>query len=458
MRPIPMTVGSDNGRARLSSIARLVNLYPEKSSSQSENGVALISTPGLESVFNVADEGGIVGGIEMPDASYFCTRKGLYQISYNGYVKRATLSLAGTVSMAHNGKIIMMVDGYKAYAFSLDDNLLTEVDIPRSHTVAFSDGYFIVSYINSNQFAVSNLYGTTFDPLQYAAAEGSPDNIQGIAVYKRQLYIPGQKSFEIWYDSGEDFPFNPNPSAYMDIGCYTPWSFASGVNGVCWLGDDKVVYLATGYTPQRISTHAIEYQLGLCDCSDAKMVTYSSEGHDFYVICLKKANKMFCFDATTQAWHERESPLGVYSCIIPLGSDNYVGMDNGILYRMNADIGTEDNKVVERLCVTPTVSNNGDRFRVSAIEMAVEFFNTKMPEKLNIDMTDAEKMINVKQGFIGMSYTDDDGKSWANEALAFPSISEGKYRWHKLGMSYRRAFKFRYVGLNSCVWSGVSIG
>jgi hypothetical protein len=353
---------------------------------------------------------------------------------------------------------MVIVDGYKAYAFSFFDNRITELDIPRSHNVVFSDGYFIISYINNNQFACSDLYSTTFNPLTFASAEGSPDNIQGLTVYKRQIYIPGQKSTEIWYNSGEDFPFSPNLSAYMDIGCLTTSSFTSTVNGVCWLGDDKIVYLATGYTPQRVSSHAIEHQLQGLDCSDAVMLSYSFEGHDFFILCLKKEGKMFCFDATVNAWHERNSSLGVYECMFSLGADTYVGMGNGSLYRLDSSIGDDDGGVVVREMITPCIEAGGNRFRVNAVELMSQFFYQGQPEKLVFDMTELEQATAVGKGWIGMSYTDDDGASWSTEALAFPVSSGSKYRWHKLGMAYRRSFKFRYSGLKPCVWSGVSLG
>jgi hypothetical protein len=95
---------------------------------------------------------------------------------------------------------------------------------------------------------------------------------------------------------------------------------------------------------------------------------------------------------------------------------------------------------------------------VSSVEIAAQYFYQGQKAKLDFEMTDEERAINVDRGFIGMSYTDDDGATWSTESLAFPSGPGGKFRWHKLGMTYRRAFKFRYTGLKPCVWSGVSIG
>jgi len=458
MRSIPMALSSDAGRASVSSITKLVNLYPEKNASESENPVALLSTPGLDLLFKIPDEGGIICGIENALGSFFATRKGLYQIKGTKYLKKADVSLVGRASIATNGLSIMIVDGYKAYAYDIAEGKLSEVDIPRSNTVVFVDGYFIVSYNDSNQFAVSKLYSTEFDPIDFAAAEGSPDNIQGIALLKRQLYLLGEKSTEVWYSSGEDFPFNPNQSAYIDIGCYNKWSFTYSVNGVCWLGDDKIIYLATGYIPQRISTHAIEYLLSNIDCSKAFMSSYSQEGHDFLALMIPSEKIMLFYDLTSGVWHFRESEVGVYQSLFMLGSNSYAGAADGSVYKMNPDSGTENGKAVERYCITPSISSSGNRFRIPCVEMIVQYFRPTNPTKLEMDMSLTELMLNRNDGEILMSYTDDDGRTWTNESAANPSGTDGKYRWHKLGMTYRRSFMFRSVSKLACVWAGVSLG
>jgi len=44
--------------------------------------------------------------------------------------------------------------------------------------------------------------GTTIDPLYFAAAEGSPDNLVTLIVDHREIWLFGTNSVEVWYDAG----------------------------------------------------------------------------------------------------------------------------------------------------------------------------------------------------------------------------------------------------------------
>ena len=66
-------------------------------------------------------------------------------------------------------------------------------------------------------------------------------------------------------------------------------------NGIFWLGQDArgqgMVYRSNGYTGQRISTHAVEWQIQQYGTlSDAIGYTYQQDGHSFYVLIFPTAN------------------------------------------------------------------------------------------------------------------------------------------------------------------------
>ena len=124
-------------------------------------------------------------------------------------------------------------------------------------------------------------------------------------------WVFGQNSVEVWYNAANpSFPFSRIQGAFNEIGCAAPYSVAKLDNTVFWLSKDArgygMVYRASGYTGQRVSTHAVEWQIQqYSDISDAIGYTYQQDGHSFYVLIFPNANTTWVYDASTQAWHER---------------------------------------------------------------------------------------------------------------------------------------------------------
>ena len=188
----------------------------------------------------------------------------------------------------------------------------TDPDFPGAVNVGYIDGYFVFNEPDSQKFWVTQLLdGTSVDPLDFASAEGSPDGIVGLIVDHREVWLLGTNSVEVWYDAGLlDFPLQRIQGAFNEIGCVAPYSIAKLDNGIFWLGQDArgqgIVYRANGYTGQRISTHAVEWQIQQYgNLSDAIAYTYQQDGHSFYVLIFPSANTTWVYDVATQAWHER---------------------------------------------------------------------------------------------------------------------------------------------------------
>jgi hypothetical protein len=98
----------------------------------------------------------------------------------------------------------------------------------------------------------------------------------------------------------------------QETGIAAPWSVAKMDNTIWWLGQDNrgqgVVYKAGGggYTAQRVSTHAVEWQIQSYErIDDAFAYTYQQDGHTFYVLTFPTADATWVFDAATNLWHER---------------------------------------------------------------------------------------------------------------------------------------------------------
>lgn len=189
---------------------------------------------------------------------------------------------------------------------------ITDPDFPGAVGVGFLDGYFVFNEPNSQRFWVTASYnGLAIDALDFASAEGSPDNLVTLIVDHREVWLFGINTVEVWYNAGlPDFPLARIQGAFNEIGCLAAYSVAKLDNGLFWLGRDArgngIVYRSKGYSGERVSTHAVEWQIQqYAALNDAVAYTYQQDGHAFYVLNFPTANTTWVYDVATGAWHER---------------------------------------------------------------------------------------------------------------------------------------------------------
>jgi hypothetical protein len=203
--------------------------------------------------------------------------------------------------MAHNGvrtganQQIMIVDGTYGYIYDNTTSTLSQItddDFTSAKTVAFIDGYFIYNEDNGDgKFWLTNIYdGTNITETDFSNAEGWPDKIQSLIADNRELFLFGDESLEVWYNSGDlDNTFQRYQGGFKQHGCAAPFSPARFDNTVIWLsqnerGDGQVVMLSQGYQPAVVSTPEINYQISTYgNIQDAFGYSYQHEGHEFYV-------------------------------------------------------------------------------------------------------------------------------------------------------------------------------
>jgi hypothetical protein len=235
----------------------------------------------------------------------------------------------------------------------------------------FLDGYFLLLKARSNEFRCSSLEdGLTWDSLDVAQRNQSTDEVRTLAVSHREIWLLGSRSTEVWYDSGDaDFPFAPIVGATLDVGIAAPWSAVVLDNTLFWVGADSrgvgIVYRANGYTPARISTHALETaltRLGRLD--DLYAYAYQEDGHTYYVLYdnALRLPKTWVYDCATQMWHERahwdEALMRwrphVGRCHAWAFNRHLIGdRTSGIVYAQSLDVYDEDISTAVFPTVTP---------------------------------------------------------------------------------------------------------
>jgi hypothetical protein len=295
--------------------SRMVNLFPEMVPEGGKQPAYLQRCPGLS--LRVTVGSGPIRGLWWHGVYlYVVSGDTLYQVSSNWtFVAKGFVSGSGPVSIADNGTQIFIAADPNGYIYNTVTGIyaqITDPDYPGASVVDYLDGYFVFIQPNSQKIWVTSLLdGTSVDPLDFVSAEGDPDNIVSMIVDHREVWVFGHNSTEVWYNAGlSDFPLVRIQGAFNELGCAARYSVAKMNNQVYWLGKDTrgygVVYQANGYMGQRISTHAVEWQIQQYgDISNAIAYTYQQDGHSFYVITFPSGNTSWVYDASTGAWHER---------------------------------------------------------------------------------------------------------------------------------------------------------
>ena len=448
---------------------RTVNLYPEINelgTGKEREVAALVGTPGL-SLLLTLPTGPVRATYTASDGTLYAVGGAkLYSISSDWVeTELGTLnSGTGPVSFADNGNQVILVDGDYGYVYTVDIASfaqITDPDFLGADQVTYLDGYFIFNKPDSQQFYFSGLNDVSFDALDLASAEGAPDNLVGLISDHQNLFLFGEQSTEVFYDSGDaDNPFQRTQGAIIEVGCAATHSIGKIQSTIFWLGKDEngrgIVYRAQGFQPKRISTHAIERVIeGLGDISLARAYTYQQAGHGFYCLVLPGAKTTWVFDMATELWHERAYlSLGQFErhradCHAFAYSTNVVGdYANGNLYELAPDVYTDSGAAIARERVAPHLSKNGKRMFYTSLQLDME---TGVGITGPGQGTEPQAML---------QFSDDGGHTWSSERwAAIGALGSRLTRviWRRLGASRDRIYRVRITDPVKVVLLGAEI-
>ncbi len=431
---------------------RCVNLFPEKSDTGTSKDIAmLVGTPGLSLWLNLT--GNVVRGcINFNDIyAFVVVGQYVYRVdTYVGSILIGTIAFGDTpVSMATNGTTIFMVVGLKGYIITPATNSIVEyvnISFTGGTKVDFIDGSYVFNQPNTGKFWVMNPYSTTLNPLYFATAEGSPDNLVTLLVNNREIWLFGVNTIELWYNTGDttNFPYSRIGGAFIEQGCAAAFSVAKIDQKVVWLSSNErgrgMVYQAQGLQPSRISTHALEREIATYSrIDDAVAYTYQQEGHSFYVLSFPTANTTWVFDFTTNLWHERawRQSDGLFgrhrsNCHMFFGRKNIVGdWQTGNLYTLDMDKYSDNGNPLVRLRSSPHVTNELIRIGHNVVQFDIE---------TGIGLQSGQGSNPIAM----LRWSDDGGHIWSNQRET--SIGKiGKYRtrarFTRLGQSRDRVYE-----------------
>lgn len=301
---------------RKSAVQRSVNLYLREIEGPGEDKSAVLANvPGL--VLHL-DLGATIRASHATTGNRWFVVAGatLYELTSGAAVSRGTLLTAsGYVSMEEGRDQLVLVDGTYGYVLTLASNAfaqITDSDFRGSDWVEELDGYFIFVDPDTDQFYISQIDdGSNLDALDFSSADAQPDNIVTHRVMKRELYLMGARSIEVWINSGDpDFPFSRYNSTPIDVGVVGKRACVRAADTMVFVGQTErgrgYVYLMSGHQPVRISTQAVEEALtGSSDLSQCSMWTYHFEGAEFVAVNAPGLTTTWVWNASTRQWHEQ---------------------------------------------------------------------------------------------------------------------------------------------------------
>lgn len=265
----------------------------------------------------LASNGPVRGELQINGRAFAVSGPNFFEVLANGTnINWGTVANdALPVTMAASPQQLLLASAGTAYVFDLMANTLTAIpgatfDGPVAQA-AICDDFFILTIQNSKEFVVSApLDATDWVTNGTAIVSVFPDNIVSMLVFQRQVWFFSDTQSVVYYDSGNLFPFDVNPNAFIEAGSAAENSPAIFNNSIAWLGADArgngKVWLASGYTPTRISNHAIEFAIqSYSRIDDAVGLSYQDQGHEFYCLYFPTPSVMWLYDAMTGMWHQR---------------------------------------------------------------------------------------------------------------------------------------------------------
>ena len=417
---------------------RLVNLFPEAAPPGAANDFWLRSVPGLRR-FATLDEGPVRGAHLLGGRPYFVSGKGLYRVEADGSHQRipGKLPRGGPVSMTANETQLGIVTNPDGYVYSDAAGLaeIADPDWPGASSCAFMDQYGIFTVPDQGRFFISDLADLTrYDALDIATAEAAPDPLVRVFVEKRQVFLFGRTTTEVWFNGGDaTFPFERLPGGIMERGLMSPFAVAKEDNSLFWLGEDGVIYRANGYTPERVSQHGVEEAIrGYAD-KRARAFGYTVAGHKF--IGFRFLEGTWVLDLTTGRWHERETygaeTFEAAATVVAYGRTLIGDTRHGAVYEIDPETCQDDGGVLRRSARFPPIGNGETPRTMAGFE--VEF-------DAGVGLTSGQG----RDPQAMLRWSDDGGRTWSNERWRAIG-AKGRYGqralWNGLGQYRRRVLE-----------------
>ena len=373
------------------------------------------------------------------------------------YVVSGSQTVASTTLYALNFSVLPSTDG----AFIGAD------------VVDVVDNYFVYNRPNTQQWGSSNILSPISSSLAFSSKDGAPDNLVSMIVDHREVYLMGEVSSEVWVNSGLfPFAFQRIPGTSTQHGISAKFSVARLGNSFAYLsknirGDGQVMMM-NGYTPTRISNHAVENSIEGAYIADARAWTYLLEGHEVYVISFPTLDLTWAYDIASGMWHkwlwvDNQNVFHRHrgNCHVHYQNMNLVGdWQNGQIYMLDANTYTDSGQEIRRVRRAPHIVSDFQRQYFSELQILFQP-GVGLSGRIEGSTSPLSGVAGIGvaglaiAGFSGVAtqgadpqamlrWSNDGGSTWSNEHWTSIGV-QGRYKnraiWRRLGQARDRVYE-----------------
>jgi hypothetical protein len=357
-------------------------------------------------------------------------------------------STGGNVDIEQNLTQLCITDATGLYVFD-GTTLTTATGYVPGDRIGFVDQRIVGTQLYSQRFGWSPLGDAlTWAALDFASAEGSPDNLISLVCTSKQILLLGSTSGELWNSVGGTEVFSRNGSDFLEVGCCSAHSAQKVAGTVMWLARDQrgqaTVRILNGYSAARVSTRAIEERFEGRDLSNAKAFCWSDGGHEFYALNVPGVDTTLVYDATYRQWHERAELVdGNYTqwratCHAFAYGRHFFGAADGTIYRMDPELHTYGGDVLCRERVAPVISQPGRKLlRFPHFELVCD---------------------KATSGTVMLRHSSDNGATfgnWRYKTAGANGRHRERIRFDMLGSAYDRVYAVRMT--DDAPWNPVAV-
>lgn len=419
---------------------------------------SLIYTPGL-SIFAELPAGPVRGTYWTGTRAFAIADNEFLEVFADGTTKKwGTVATDGNAaSLGANSIQLLVVSGGHAYCFTFATNDFVDVTAQLAGVPVqcdCSDTIGVVMFQNSNKYQMSQVLDFSTWPGQLVnEVSVFAENIASIKVNHRELWIFGLKRSQPYQDTGSTEVFDVIPGALIETGSASTFSPERVDNSIFWIGLDEhgayVAWRSEGYTPSRISTHAVEVWLSKQkNISQLVSYSYQANGHLFWLLYVPNSDCTWVYDVGEQLWHKRATWLADKAVYQPHWSWNHMfafgkhlvgDWNSGNLYELTADAYTDNGNLIQRVRRSPTVFDEMKWIYHS--DLTVDFETGLGPQP---PLVDGEGNPRPPQAML--RWSDNRGKTWSNQHVrdcGFAGEYNTRVIWRRLGRSRYRVYELK---------------